>query len=110
MKFELGDELIKGEDTYQIRRIIHDTASNPYYELYTVGSWKGILKTNSDLYLSHNEILRDFDFLERSRHRVTSSLDIVRLPQEEKKASRLFLLEKEILLKNNLDLSFKNSL
>jgi hypothetical protein len=99
MKFELGDDLIKGEDTYQIRGIMHDPKSNPYYELHIVYSWKGILETNSDLYLSHNEILRDFDFLKRSRHRIASSLDIIHLPQEEIKASRLFLLEKEILLR-----------
>lgn len=109
MKFKLWDDLIKGEDTYQIRGIMHDTASNPYYELHIVYSWEGILETNSDLYLSHNEILRDFDFLKRIRCRMTSALDIIHLPQEEKKASRLFLLEKEILLKNNLDLSSKNS-
>jgi hypothetical protein len=104
VEFELGDELIKGEDTYQIRGIKYDFASNPYYELHIIYSWKGILETNSDLCLSHNEVLRDFDFLERNRHRVASSLDIIHLSQEEKEASRLFLLEKEILLKNNLDL------
>ena len=99
MKFELGDDLIKGEDIYQIRGIKYDIAGSPYYDLHIVYSWKGILETNFDLCLSHNEILRDFDFLKRNRYRMASSLDIIHLPQEEEKASRLFLLEKDILLR-----------
>ena len=108
MKFELGDFLYKSGITFQIRRI-NKGKKNTIYGVERIYTWAHATSLrepipfsadfNQIIYLSYDEILKNFDFLQRSSF--SSSFPFpqdISLSQISLIASREFLIEKANLI------------
>ena len=110
MKFKLGDFLYKSGITFQIRRINEGKKNITYgvERLYTwphAASLREPILFNADfnqmIYLSYNEILKNFDSLQRNYSSSGYSpfpLRSITLSQISIIASREFLIEKDNLI------------